>query len=237
MDTPAPIKFDNSFTEKAEEYFKINQRLGMTLKGFADSLGTTEETILAWANKKRKDENGNLTEELARPRFNAAITAIRDYKPPVKEEKKEVKPEPKPQKIKRADTKITGLNDKQELFCQIYTTDKDFFGNGTATYAEAYGLDLSNPKDYNTARANGSRLLMNANILKRIDELLELGTLNDTFVDRQLAKLISQDADFGAKVSAIREYNKLRARIVEKIDHTTKGKELPTPIYGGKSTE
>ncbi len=29
---------------------------------------------------------------------------------------------------------------------------------------------------------------------------------------------------------------KLKGRFVERIDHTTLGKELPTPMYGGKAT-
>jgi hypothetical protein len=225
MDTPAPIKFDNSFTELAEQYFKVNEELGMTLGGFAYSIGTTEETVMAWASKKKKDAEGNLTQELARPKFNAAINAIKNFKG--KEEKK-------PESKKKVNKKDETLNEKQEMFCQLYATNKDFFGNGVVTYAEVYDLDLGNPKDYNTAKSNAWRLLTNDYILKRVDELLELGTLNDTFVDRQLAKLITQDADFGSKVSAIREYNKLKARITEKVDHTTKGDKI-APIMGGNS--
>lgn len=129
------------------------------------------------------------------------------------------------------------LNPKQEMFCKLYATDREFFANGVQAYIEAYNPDTSKKNWYNTARSNASQLLTNTNILKRINELLEMEGLNDAFVDKQLTLLISQNADFGAKTAAIREYNKLKQRITEKIDHTTMGKELPTPIYGGKSTE
>lgn len=144
------------------------------------------------------------------------------------------KPEPK-KTTKKKEKVEPSLNPKQELFCQLYATNRDMFGNGVEAYAEAYDLDMSKGPDYNTARTNASRLLTNANILKRIDELLELGPLNNTTVDKQLAFVITQNADLSSKVAAIREYNKLKARITEKIDHTTKGKALPTPILGGQA--
>ena len=127
------------------------------------------------------------------------------------------------------------LNLKQKKFCKLYASDREFFGNGVESYIEAY-----NPKRaanwYNSAKASVFKLLTNAHILKEIDRLIEDGGLNDSFVDKQLKLLITQNASPGTKLGAIGEYNKLKARIIKKIDHTTKGKELPTPIYGGKST-
>lgn len=208
-----PIKFSKDFTEKLHNYIK-EEKDKATVLGFGLLIGTDVITLNAWANKRRKDEKGNITEDLARPKFNAALKEL--------------------QKIQ--DTDKT-LNAKQEFFCELYASDKEFFGNGVEAYMEAYDLHSGDPKDYNTARTNASRLLTNANILKRIDELLHLGPLNTSFVDKQLAFVITQNADLGSKVSAIREYNKLEQRITEKIDHTTKGDKLPTPIYGGRSTE
>jgi hypothetical protein len=43
-------------------------------------------------------------------------------------------------------------------------------------------------------------MLSNKNILNYIDSILELGGLNDSYVDKQLHKLISQDADKPAKL-------------------------------------
>ena len=121
------------------------------------------------------------------------------------------------------------LNPKQEKFCQLYASDREFFGNGVQSYIEAYEPDQTKKNWYNTARARASELLTSPNVLRRIDELLELGELNDQFVDKQLAKLILQDADFSSKISAIREYNKLKQRIKEKKELYVK---LPKPILG-----
>jgi Terminase small subunit len=118
------------------------------------------------------------------------------------------------------------LNPKQEFFCQLYATDREFFGNGTQSYIEAYDPDQSKPNWYNTARSRASELLTSPNVLARINELLDL-TLNDPHVDKQLALVITQNADYSSKVAAIREYNKLKQRIVEKIDHTSGGKPIP----------
>ncbi len=118
------------------------------------------------------------------------------------------------------------LNLKQEKFCQLYATDMEFFGNGTQSYIEAYEPDQSKPNWYRTARSRASELLTSPNVLARINELLDL-TLNDQHVDKQLALVITQNADLSSKVAAIREYNKLKQRIVEKIDHTSGGKPIP----------
>ena len=97
----------------------------------------------------------------------------------------------------------------------MYASEREFFGNGTQSYIEAY-----NPKRegnwYASVRADASRLLTNDNILKRIDELLEIG-LNDGFVDKRLGFWITQMAYPGTSMEAIREYNKLKKRINEKL--------------------
>lgn len=118
------------------------------------------------------------------------------------------------------------LNPKQELFCKLYASDREFFGNGTRSYIESY-----KPRQignwYNVARSRASELLTSPNILNRINEIFEARGLNDSFVDKQLELLITQNADFRSKVSAIREYNKLKQRIVDKTDITSGGKPLP----------
>lgn len=118
------------------------------------------------------------------------------------------------------------LNPQQELFCQYFASDREFFGNGVQSYAEAYDFDLSKKGAYNVAKANAHRLLTNAYILKRIDEMFEASGLNDTFVDKQLEKLIVQDADFSTKLSALKEYNKLKSRIMERSEVTHKFEDL-----------
>lgn len=110
------------------------------------------------------------------------------------------------------------LTEKQKLFCEYFATVRDFFGNGTQAYIEAYNIDVSKKGAYAGARVNASNLLTNTNILKYIDSLLELGPLNDQYVDRQIGFLIEQNADFTAKMAAIKEYNALKQRITKKME-------------------
>lgn len=161
---------------------------------------------------------------------SGAVTLKKGIKSPVK--KKKINKKPVKDKI---NLKKNGLTPKQELFCNLYASDKEFFGSGVYSYAEAYGIDKKRLNWYKNAQAASSLLLSNIIICNRINELLESGGLNDMFVDKQLQFLIVQHEDRTNKLGAIREYNKLKQRITEKIDHTTKGKELPTPILGGAS--
>jgi len=104
------------------------------------------------------------------------------------------------------------LNPQQELFCQLYATDREFFGNGVESYLEAYGLKR---KQYNSAKVLASGLLTNINILDRVNELMDIA-LNDIVVDKELAFIIKQKDNLSAKVQAIREYNNLKQRIIER---------------------
>jgi hypothetical protein len=118
----------------------------------------------------------------------------------------------------RNDVPAGKLKLQQEKFCQLYATTREFFGNGTQSYAEAYGIDLTTKGGNAVARQGAYQLLTNIDILKRIDELLELGPLNDTTIDKQLAFLVEQNAELGTKLGAIREYNKLKGRITDKLE-------------------
>ena len=117
------------------------------------------------------------------------------------------------------------LNPKQESFCQLYATNTEFFGNGVQSYIEVYNPDQTKKNWYDNARSNASQLLTNTNVLARINELIDI-TLNDAHVDKQLALVVTQNADFGAKVKAIGEYNKVKGRITQKLDVTSKGKRI-----------
>ncbi len=116
----------------------------------------------------------------------------------------------------------TELNLRQKAFCELFSSDREFFGNGVMSYAEAYSIDLSKKGAYKTAQVNASRLLSNAIVLAEIDRLLELHGLNDSFVDKQLEFLITQSADYSAKLGSIREYNKLKKRVADRLEHTGK---------------
>ena len=115
-----------------------------------------------------------------------------------------------------------GLTAQEEKFCQIYSTEKEFFGNGVQSYLEAF--DLS-PSKYNTAKVQASILLTNPNITARIRELIDI-KLSDEMVDKELAKVILQDAEFNPKVSAIREYNKLKQRITDKLEIKVEAEDI-----------
>lgn len=141
------------------------------------------------------------------------------------------------------------LTPKQELFCRFYTQNDFMFGNATASYAEAYGFKLDSlskvasskienedgtemiiedspyDKVYNTCCVNGSRLLRNANIDARIVTLLN-ELMTDEMVDAEIVKVMKQKDDYGAKLSAIREYNKLKQRVIDKKDITSGGKPI-----------
>lgn len=124
-----------------------------------------------------------------------------------------------------------GLNAEQEEFCQLYASDREFFGNGTQSYIEAYDIKVGIGKgctSYDTCKYRAHQLLTNPRVLKRIDEILEDGGLNNTFVDKQLKFLITQSAEFRPKLGAIQEYNKLKGRITELHKHDFGGLEKLT---------
>lgn len=117
------------------------------------------------------------------------------------------------------------LNEKQTLFCKLYVS-KEYFGSGVEAYAQAYGLDVTNQKDYNNSKVGASKLLTNPNILLCINEELEDAGLNDNFVDKQLLFAITQNADLSSKVKAIGEYNKLKQRIITKTENKHEVSEI-----------
>ena len=143
---------------------------------------------------------------------------------------------------------------KNELFCKLYTQNSALFGNGTLCYAEAYDFKLAElnreavyengkkieaseyEKAYNTCSVNANQLLRKPKIQSRVTELLN-ELMNDKYVDSQLVKVIAQDTDLTPKVAAIREYNKLRQRIVEKQDITSNGKTIEFPPVSEMTSE
>jgi len=116
---------------------------------------------------------------------------------------------------------FSDLNPRQELFCQLYVYDKECFGNATKSYAQAYDIDETNP----VARSSASIELSKPYIKQRVRDLLD-EFINDTVVDLELASVIKQNKELSSKVAAIREYNKLKQRVIEKTDITSGGKTI-----------
>jgi hypothetical protein len=113
------------------------------------------------------------------------------------------------------------LNPKQEIFCQLYTS-KEFYWNWVQTYIEVYKPDQNAKNWYKNACSMASQILSNLKVYTRINELLDSSGLNDQFVDKQLLFLVSQHEEKWAKLWAIKEYNALKKRITQKVEHSGK---------------
>lgn len=142
-----------------------------------------------------------------------------------------------------AETPPIDLSIEEELFCKYYTQNTETYGNATMSYAEATktdldslskireldkkGKEISGTSEYDKAYAvcsvQGWRLLRKDKIQKFIRVCLN-EILTDEVVDSELAKVILQDGELDVKVNGIKEYNKLRKRITEKMDLTSDGK-------------
>ena len=95
----------------------------------------------------------------------------------------------------------------------IYYCSSEIFGNGKAAYALAYNLDLNNKSESAQCSSGASAMLRHATVLTLIDILLDGEGLNDSFADKQLLYLMTQNADLKAKSLAVKEYNNLKGRI------------------------
>lgn len=122
---------------------------------------------------------------------------------------------------------------QQERFCNLFVS-QEFFGNGTRSYIEAYDVDLTKEGAYDVAKSCAYDNLTKPHLVVRINELLEEAGLNDSFVDKQLLFLITQHADFGSKISAIKEYNKLKQRIIDRKQSVVEIAPVVTTIVDGK---
>lgn len=231
METPTqPIKYSSTFKAGIDQYIIDCQKNKQTpsVLGFAKLIGTDEKTMWIWANKKKKDEQGKEINELVRPNFLSRVNKLKQLSEVKIKEKKEEK-----------------LTPKQELFCRYYTQNSVLFGNATLSYAEAYGYDLevldrtylkdNKGKDIkgtseydkacNLCAVDGSRLLRNAKINEFMRVCLN-ELLSDLVVDSELAKVIVQNDEMDVKISGIREYNKLKKRVTDKMDIVSDGKQI-----------
>ena len=109
--------------------------------------------------------------------------------------------------------KKTGLTLKQELFCKIYASDEEYFGNGTKSYLKAFGKYGRNGRErsLNCIGTLSFALLQNTKILKRIRELQDI-YMNEIVADKELSFIMLQRNELNPKIKAITEYNKLHGR-------------------------
>lgn len=147
-------------------------------------------------------------------------------------------------KIPKKKINKINLNPKHEVFCQYYAKNSSLFGNATMCYAAVYNYNLDNlsheavyeeqeeeggyikkikiedsPYDraYNVCSVEGARLLRSPKINERVSQIL-LSILTPEQVDSEMAWVISQRQNLSAKNSAMREFNKLRGRIIDKFE-------------------
>lgn len=117
-----------------------------------------------------------------------------------------------------------GLNIQQMQFCYYYVfgyecvKEEDNFrmGNGMRSYALAYGYKEIDDEVNDACRAKASLLLTKVNILKYIDKLLAENGFNDAIADSRLRDIMINGSNIES-VQAIREYNKLKQRIIDKM--------------------
>lgn len=154
----------------------------------------------------------------------------------------------KPKNKKKVSKKKPELEDKltpqRMRFCQLYTQNSDLFGNATMCYAEAFGYDLeslsteavySEPdengirekledspytKAYNVCSVMGARLLRMVKIDEYTKVLLNEMMTNEN-ADAELAWVMKQRKDLGPKIQALREFNKLKNRIITQVEVTS----------------
>ena|SRR3990167_2068436 len=129
------------------------------------------------------------------------------------------------------------LNPKQERFCQLYAGGGEFCSNGVWSYILAFELTKKVPliayssltkeqeRGYQVAKVNASNLLTIPNVKARCDEILD-ALIKDENVDRELARVIMQNEELSAKVSAIKEYNAVKNRIKQPIIQVNISKTL-----------
>lgn len=108
------------------------------------------------------------------------------------------------------------LTTKQKKFCEYYATDQDCFGNGVQAYVRAYDLDENDSSQYKTAKANAHKLLGKEHILNEINSLLESEYLNDQFISKQYAFLITQNQNLSVKRQALNDFVQVREKLLEK---------------------
>lgn len=119
---------------------------------------------------------------------------------------------------------FTDLDGAQHLLTPLQKKWADaYIGKAMFSRTDASFLAGYICKNRNTAGAIGGENLQKPTIRAYIDKKLDDAGYNDTVVDRELLLAIRQTDQWGAKVSAIREYNDIKGRHApEKVEGKVK---------------
>lgn len=111
-----------------------------------------------------------------------------------------------------------GLSLRHQLFVDLYTSiDNDHFANATQCYAQAYGMNKSQLR---SAHSCACKLLRDPRVVAAVNERIEDMGYSILNANRQLCRLMNQDADFPTKLGALKEFNRLTGRITDKMQLT-----------------
>ncbi len=124
---------------------------------------------------------------------------------------------------------LNQITPKQKLFCE-YFISKEYRYNATKSYAEAYGLDLDNKSNYNTAKSNGHRLLTNAYIQEEISWLLNKNGLFKINADIHLLSLIKQRDNLSVQLRAIKLFYKIHGLLRQHTQRSSKNETKPMSL-------
>lgn len=103
------------------------------------------------------------------------------------------------------------INVKCRLFCRLYATSGECFGNGALSYSVAYNRTNKTAKQIASNSQMASMLLKNLEVYSLCEKFLA-ETMDDAIADKELSRVILQSHDLKAKVAAIRAYNDVRGR-------------------------
>ena len=109
------------------------------------------------------------------------------------------------------------LSPRQLTFCKIFTSHEEVLWNGVRSYAKAYQIEDKIDTHYKAIQVCASRLLWNDIICRWINYILDM-TFSPEHIDSQLVLLARQQSDPRIKIEAIRELNKLKGRITDKLE-------------------
>lgn len=190
------------------EYLEIAKN-SKSLVELSQKIGVEIQTIMAWANKKKKDEQGNRTEELARPEFMLIVSEL--FK---------AKPEEKPKHAGGRPTKY------RPEFVNIAKGYIETCSRENTELPTIEGLAL-------LLEVDDERISEYSALYPEFHATIK------ALKAKQKAQLMNDGMYGGKEVNSTMAIFLLKVNhgLVEtqNIDHRTLGKELPTPIMNGQT--